>query len=50
MKEDRRLAALNELLKHSGLDRGDMEAALRGTVGDSRLWRCAQAIADALRK
>ncbi len=43
-----RLATLKELLKHPGLDRGDMEEALLHAQADRRLSLCARAIADAL--
>ncbi len=46
-KKSDRLAILKELLKHPGLDRGDMKKALQIAQG-RRLRRCAQAIADAL--
>ncbi len=42
------VATLKELLKHPGLDLGDMEAALRHAQADITLSRSAQAIADAL--
>ncbi len=47
--EDDQLATLRELLKHPCLDRGDMKAALQQAQADSRLYRCAEAIAEALR-
>ncbi len=47
--EAARLATLNELLKHPGLDRGDMKKALQQAQPFRWLRRCAQAIEDALR-
>ncbi len=43
-----RRATLKALLKHPGLNRGDMRAALQMAQSHTRLNRCAQAIADAL--
>ncbi len=47
-KTDANLATLKELLKHPGLDRGDMKAALQMAQAHSRLNRYAEAIAEAL--
>ncbi len=48
VSEEARLATLKELLKHPGLDRGDMKTALHQAEAAGRLSRCAQAIADVL--
>ncbi len=45
---DAQLACLQELLKHPGLDRGDMKAVLRQARADNRLTRFAEAITEAL--
>ncbi len=46
--EDARLATLEELLKHPGLDRGDMNVALQRARADKRLSRHADVMAVAL--